>query len=73
MISGGKNDNVARQLIELHQKERYDPFNLTSFMSITTLFAYCVKLIKEQNARLRSYIVKQPAQPSVRLSEITSN
>ncbi len=40
-------DDIARQLIELHQEERDDPLNLARLVHVAALFADGVELVEE--------------------------
>ena len=58
VIGCANGNDIARQLIELHEQKRDNPLNLAGFMRITALFANCVELIKEKDARSGPDIVE---------------
>jgi len=64
---------IARQLIELHEQEGNHTFDLAGFVSVTTLLADRVELVKEQDARLGPNIIKQLSKTGICLAEITAD
>lgn len=73
MVACCYDDHVARQLIELHEQERYDTLNFPRLMRVTPFLAECIELIEEQHTRLSAHKIEQPTQPCVRFSEIASD
>jgi hypothetical protein len=73
MVTGGDDDHVARQLIELHKQERHDPLDLARLVRVPALFANRVEFIKKQHARLGADIVEEFAEPGIGLAEIAAD
>ena len=65
--------DVARQLIELHKEKRDNPLYFAGFMRITALFADCVELVEEKDARSGPDIVEKLTKARVGLTQITSD
>jgi len=60
MVCRGDHDNVAWQIIYLHQKRSYDTFNFARLMFVAALFADSVKFIEEKYARCCARILEDP-------------
>lgn len=73
MVACGDDYHVARQLIELHKQERYDPLDLTRLVRVPALFADRVEFIKKQHARLGADIVEEFAEPGIGFAEIAAD
>ena len=73
VVRGRNHDDVARQLIQLHQQERDDTLDLAGLVRIAALLTYRIELIEEQDARPGPNIVKEFSQSGVRLAEIAPN
>jgi predicted transposase YbfD/YdcC len=52
MIGCGDNNDIARQLIELHQQERDHALDLAGFVRVATLFPDRVEFVEEQDAAI---------------------
>jgi hypothetical protein len=50
--------NVAGQLVELHQKERYDALDLAGLMDVAALFSDGVEFVEEEHAGRRPGLVE---------------
>ncbi len=73
MVRRRHDDDVAWQLIQLHQKEGHHALDFTSFMRIATLFANGIELIEEKHAWLCPHIIEQFAKPGICLTQITAD
>ena len=73
MVRGRNDDYVARQLIQLHEQEGHDAFDLASLVRVTALFSDRVEFVEKQDAWLRPNIIKKSPQTGIRLAEIASN
>ena len=58
MIGRRYGNDVAGQLIELHQQERDDPLDLTGFMDVAPFFSDGIELVEEQHAGRRACILE---------------
>ena len=73
MIGCGHHDDIARELVELHQQERNHAFNLAGLVRVAALFTNGVELVEKQYARRCSHVIEQFAQARVGLAEITTD
>ena len=73
MIARGDDNHITRHLVELHQQKRDDALDFPGLVCVTALFTYGVKLVEEQDARLRPNIIEQFTKPSVCLAEVTAD
>tara|TARA_R100000935_G_scaffold57013_1_gene89981 strand:+ start:107319 stop:107495 length:177 start_codon:yes stop_codon:yes gene_type:complete len=58
MVCRADKHAVRRQIIDLKQESRYNPFYLASLMDVATFLANSIKLIEEKHTRLRSHEVE---------------
>ena len=73
MVSCRNDNDVARQLIELHQQERNHTFDLAGLVGVAPLFSDRIEFVEEQDTRLGTHIVEQLAQPGIRLAKIAAD
>ena len=66
-------DHVAWKLVQLHQKERYDPLDFARLVRVAALLSDGVELIEEKHAGPGTDIVEKLPQTRIRLAEITSD
>jgi len=58
MVGRSDRDDIAWQLIELHQQKGHNALDLAGLMGVTALFADGVELIEEKHAWPRADIVE---------------
>ena len=58
VIAGGDDDDVARQLIELHQQEGHHTLDFAGLVRVTAFFADGVEFVEEEDAGLRPDVVE---------------
>ena len=73
MVAGGDDDDVAGQLVELHQEKRNHSLDFAGLVRITALFADGIELVKKQHAGLCPDEIKKLAEPSVRFPQVASD
>ncbi len=73
MVGGGNDDNVARQLVKLHEQEGDDALDLTRLVGVTAFLADGVELIKEEHAWPCPHVIEQLAQPRIGFAKIASD
>ncbi len=62
--------NIARQLVDLHEKEGHHTLNLPCFVNIAALLTDRVEFIEEQHTGDGAGIVKELGEPRVRFTKI---
>ena len=60
MIGSCEHDDIARQLIELHQEKRNDALDFAGLMGVAAFFADGVEIVEKKHARGCSNIIEQP-------------
>lgn len=69
VVCRGDCDHVTRELIDLHQQERDDAFDLAGFVDVAALLSDRIELVKKQYARHSARIVEEARQPRVGFAE----
>ena len=73
MIAGGNGDDIAWQLVELHQHEGDDALDFACLMGVTTLFADNVEFIEEQHTGDGLDVIEQGSEAGIRLTKVTAD
>ncbi len=58
MIGGSENDDIAWQLVKLHQEKRDDALDFAGLMCIATFFSDGVEFIEKEHTGARANIVE---------------
>lgn len=70
MVGGGDDDNVTRQLVELHQQEGDNALDFARLMNVAAFLADRIELVEKKNARCRPRIFEEAGKARVRFAEI---
>jgi hypothetical protein len=73
MVGRGDHDNIAWQIIYLHQKRSHNAFDFARLVFISALFTDGVKFIKEKHARCCARILKDPLEARSSFPEEAAN
>src|SRR3546814_20651822 len=70
MIGRRYDDDIARELVELHQQERDDALDLAGLVNVAALLPDGVELVEEEDAGRRADIFEEERKTSVGFAEI---
>src|SRR3546814_16645773 len=70
MIGRRYDDDIARELVELHQQERDDALDLAGLVNVAALLPDGVELVEEEDARRRADIFEEARKTSVGFAEL---
>lgn len=70
MIGCRYDDDIAREMVELHQQERDDALDFAGFVNVATLLPDGVKLVEEEDAGRRTGIFEEARETSVGFAKI---
>jgi hypothetical protein len=73
MIGGGENDDIAWQLVELHQEKRNDALDFAGLMRVAALFSDGVEFIEKENAGACANVIEKPSETGIGLTKIASD
>jgi len=73
MIGGSDYDDIAWQLIKLHQKKRDDTLDFACLMSVAAFFSNGVEFVKKENAGASADVVEKPPQACICLTKVASD
>lgn len=70
MIGCRYDDDIAREMVELHQQERDDALDLAGLVNVAALLPDGVELVEEEDAGRRADIFEEARKTSVGFAEI---
>src|SRR5690606_24901335 len=73
VIASSNDNDIIWKIVELKQQRANDTLYLPRFMSVTSLFAQCFELVKEQHAAPCSSVVKQGFQADRSFAQVAAN
>ena len=72
MIRSRHDDDIAWQLIELHQQKRNNTFDFACFVRVPAFLTNCIEFVEKQYAGSCSNVVEQFAKSGVGFPEIAA-
>ncbi len=70
MVCCRNGDDVARQLIDLHEQERHDALYLAGLVDVPSLLSDGVEFVEKQHAWNGPRVVEKAREARVRLTEV---